>query len=182
MIANLTAFKDHDTLLAAWPEVVRHFGSNAPMLLLAGSLSDKPTAARLKNKAFDLGLSSEQVKFLGVVKDVPSLVAETDLVVHSSLREGCPNAVCEAMALSRAVVATDISGCRQALGDDADCLVEPSNPQALASAIIRLLENDELRKAKGEQNRERIATHFTLEGMNEFFQEQIERGLGRALC
>ena len=181
MIANLTSFKDHGTLFDAWPEVRDHFpGDEGPVLLLAGSLGEKVTVAKMKTKAFDLGLSSDDVRFLGAVDDIPSLILDSDLIVHSSLKEGCPNAVCEAMSLSRAVIATDIPGCRQALGD-ADCLVAPSDPKALARGIIALLENEALRTRKGQLNRERIATQFSMEGMNRFFQEEFERGLGRSL-
>lgn len=184
MVANLTSFKDHDTLLEAWPMVRREFPAHAtPVLLLAGSVADTRTVKKLKSKAFDLGVSGNDVQFLGAVDDVASLMRECDLIVHSSLLEGCPNAVCEAMALALPVVATDIPGCRQALGNSTpESLVEPSNAGALARAIVLFLKNEGLRKAAGTMNRERIATHFTVSGMNEFFQREIERGLGRPLC
>jgi glycosyltransferase involved in cell wall biosynthesis len=184
MIANITSFKDHSTLLDAWAKVRTHFdGANPPVLLLAGSLSEKATVAKLQMQAFDLGLSSNDVRFLGPVDDVVEVISASDLVVHSSVTEGCPNAVCEAMALGRAVVATDIPGSRQALGDDArESLATAHDPKALADGIIRMLENEELRSETGIRNRQRVRSEFSIDRMNAFFQELIEKHLGVSLA
>jgi glycosyltransferase involved in cell wall biosynthesis len=183
MIANVTRFKDHETLLKAWVDVKNHYSDrDAPVLLLAGHLKRRAFVSQLKNQAFDSGLSGKDVRFLGAMDDVPGLLREVDLVVHSSVAEGCPNAVCEAMAAGRAVVATDISGCRQALGDSSDqWLAEPRNAKMLAERIIASLESDDSRRQAGEANRERIRSEFSVAGMNDFFVRQIESGLGRSL-
>jgi glycosyltransferase involved in cell wall biosynthesis len=184
MIANVTSFKDHSTLIEAWAIVRNHFSEDeSPVLLLAGSLSETATVARLQVQTFNLGLSSSKVKFLGAVDDIVEVISASDLVVHSSTTEGCPNAVCEAMALSRPVVATDIPGSRQALGDDAvESLAPERDPVTLAHRIIRLLEDDELRATIGHRNRERIQSQFSIETMNVFFQELIEKHLGVSLA
>jgi glycosyltransferase involved in cell wall biosynthesis len=183
MIANITRFKDHATLLEAWVLVRRHFrGQALPVLLLAGHQREKETLIHLKLKAFELGLSSGDVKFLGPVEDITGLIAESDLVVHSSLTEGCPNAVCEAMALARAVIATDIPGCRQALGEEgANWLIPPRNPEDLAQKIITLLDQMGLRQQVGQDNRLRIGNEFSIEAMGYFYQECIEAGLGQKI-
>jgi glycosyltransferase involved in cell wall biosynthesis len=183
MIANITPFKDHSTLLNGWAIVRDHFGNGEPpVLLLAGNLSDMATVSLLQMQAFELGLSSRDVQFLGAVDDVVELISASDLVVHSSVTEGCPNAVCEAMALGRPVVATDIPGSRQALGDDApESLAPPKDPVGLSKRIISMLENDQLRTSIGKRNRNRIRSEFSIGAMNQFFQSLIERGLGLTL-
>lgn len=183
MIANITPFKDHSTLFNAWAMVRSHFGQeDAPILVLAGGVGDKSTVARLQMQAFDLGLSSKDVKFLGSVSNVAEVISASDLVVHSSTAEGCPNAVCEAMALGRAVVATDIPGTRQALGDDAaESLAPARDASALAERIIRMLDDEDLRSRTGRHNRERIQSQFTIDEMNRFFQGIIEKHLGQSL-
>lgn len=180
MVANVTAFKDHATLLSAWALVLKQFpAAKAPVLLLAGHLREQATVSRLKMQAFDLGLSGANVRFVGPVGNVAELIVDSDLVVHSSLTEGCPNAVCEAMALSRAVVATDIPGCRQALGEaGARWLAVRQDPHSLAAKMVELLENDALRRSEGERNLQRIRSEFTIEGMNQFLQGLIDKGLG----
>lgn len=179
MIANITRFKDHLTLLDAWKKVQSSLALDvAPVLLLAGNMLEKSRVSELKQHAFDIGLSSSHLRFLGQVKDVLGLILESDLVVHSSLTEGCPNAVCEAMSLGVAVVATDIPGCRQALGSQNQrWLTEPGNSSMMADRIIELLESKDLRGAVGNQNRTRIASDFTINGMNAFFEQQIRNGL-----
>jgi glycosyltransferase involved in cell wall biosynthesis len=184
MIANVTSFKDHETLLESWPSVLSQFsGRDRPLLVFAGHLKEKATVESLKLKAFELGLSTTDVRFAGPVANVSNLLAASDLVVHSSVTEGCPNAVCEAMAHGRAVVATDISGCRQALGNDAEeALAPPKDAGMLASRITDMLRNPGMRAAYGERNRKRIATEFSIGAMNAFFQARIEDGLGARLA
>ena len=187
MLANVTEFKDHATLLKAWIQVKQHFAVEdsdgaQPVLLLAGHLRDSATVAGLKVMSFELGLSSDDVHFLGPVTDVMDLVRSSELVVHSSVTEGCPNAVCEAMSLARAVVATDIPGCRQALGAQGiRWLAEAKNPAAMARLIIDALSDPALMAATGAANRRRIESDFSIEAMNLFFQRQVEAGLGRSL-
>jgi glycosyltransferase involved in cell wall biosynthesis len=180
MIANITQFKDHGTLIDAWLVVRDHFkGKAAPVLLLAGHQREKPTLTKLKMQAFDLGLSSDDIKFLGPVEDVSGLIADSDLIVHSSIKEGCPNAVCEAMALAKAVVATDIPGCRQAMGDQGEpWLAGHLDSNGLALRIISLLENDELREQVGRMNFKRVKSEFSIQSMNFFYQQLVEKGLG----
>ncbi len=179
MVANITAFKDHETLIRAWVKVRNHFPSDQRLVLrLAGHLREQKTVYALKTLGFELGLSATDIEFLGPVEDVNSLILQSSLVVHSSLTEGCPNAVCEAMALGRAVVATDIPGCRQALGPEGiEWLAAPGDSAALADRIIRMLENPELRTKVGHRNRQRIESEFSIAGMNRFFQECIETSL-----
>lgn len=183
MLANVTEFKDHSTLLDAWRLVRDRFPSGArPVLVLAGHLRETGTVSKLKLKAFELGLSSADVKFLGPVDDVDELLADSDLVVHSSLTEGCPNAVCEAMAMRRAVVATDIPGTRQALGDESlQWLAAPNDAADLSAKIFRMLTDSAARQTAENANFARITTEFSIDGMNRFFVTQIEHGLSQAI-
>ena len=179
MLANVTAFKDHGTLVAAWQIVRRRIPAADPVLILAGHLKEAKTVTELKLKAFGLGLSGENVRFVGAVKESAELLLDSDLVVHSSLTEGCPNAVCEAMALGRAVVATDIPGCRQALGPGGQEWLAPAgDAPEMADKILRLLGDASLRHRVAAANRERIRTDFSLAAMNHFFRKCIGEGLG----
>ena len=176
MLANLTRYKDHKTLFYAWQKVQEHFKKNnkRPRLLLAGHLNDKMTVQDLKILGFDLNLS-DSITFLDSIYTTNELIKESDLLVHSSTTEGCPQAVCEAMALGKPVIGTNISGIRQALGTEYNhyCLSEPSNPEDLASKIIFLLENPELSEEIGKFNLSRIKNDFSMEGMVSFFLNLI---------
>jgi len=176
MLANVTQYKDHKTLLYAWEKVQKHFKSNgkAVKLLLAGHLKDKTTLHDLKILGFDLSLS-DSIKFLGPIDSTKELLLESDLMVHSSNTEGCPNAVCEAMALGKPVVGTNISGIKQALSTKHEqyCLSQPNNSYDLARKIIHHLENSELAEEIGKFNLVRIKKEFSIEGMVCFFLSLI---------
>jgi glycosyltransferase involved in cell wall biosynthesis len=176
MLANLTSFKDHATLLRAWRLVVDDADkATTPVLLLAGRFGD--TEKQAKALAYDLELG-RSVRFLGAVDDIAGLLAASDLCVFSSLLEGCPNGVLEAMALGLAVAGTDIAGIRDAVGDaGADYLAAPESPADLARKIQTLLRDPDLRKAVGARNRERIHREFTLQRMCELSANLIARQL-----
>ena len=120
----------------------------------------------LKILGFDLNLSQNLV-FTGPVDDVRSLISASYMCVFSSNLEGCPNGVLESMEQGKALVGTNISGLRQAMGDKYKnvCLSEPNNPNSLAEKILGIITNDELREEIGLYNAKRIREEFSVEGM-----------------
>lgn len=84
------------------------------------------------------------------------------VVVLSSISEGFPYTVVEAMACGRTVVCTDVGGIREAVGP-AGLVVPPRDPEALAAACMRLLRDDDLRHALAARARARVLAHFTLD-------------------
>lgn len=155
MVASLSRFKDHPTLLQAWPLVRK--ASPGSMLLLAGRDSDRGPQIR------ELASGIEGVRLLGEVDDVGGLLAASDVLAHSSFREGAPNAVLEAMAAALPVVATDIPGTRELLGPLDPYLVPANDVQALARALEDLGRNPDLRQHAGEKNRQRAVRQFSPE-------------------
>ena len=165
MVANLHESKDHATLLRAWRIVCQRTteGALPPVLLLAGAFRGTETA--LKALAFDLGLG-ETVRFLGPVEDIAGLLSAVDLGVLSSRSEGLPNAVLECMAAGLPVVATDIPGVREALGNEAvEHLAPTGDAEALAERVLALIGSPVLRETVGAANRLRVERAFTLERM-----------------
>lgn len=179
MVANITPYKDHATLLRAWKIVLDELNdANIPLptLALAGFTKRKRHVNKLKIMAFDLGLGNT-VKFLGAIDSTNELMYESNLVVHSSQTEGCPNAVCEAMALSRPVVGTDIPGMRQVFKerDWGRCLSAPESESQLAVNIVRLLKNRKLAEQLGMENKTRMIEDFSIAGMCQLFAEIVEQ-------
>lgn len=165
MLANLTKFKDHTTLLKAFSEVTKSLPSCDLHLVFAGNHYEEST--NIKALAWDLGLSG-RLHLPGAVKDTVSLLRSTDLVVHSSTTEGCPNGALEAMAHGLPVLGTNIAGMRQALGNNRapSCLAAPHDWQGLANRIAHRIENHKLRQEEGAENRERIQREFSIESMS----------------
>lgn len=178
MVANLTMYKDHATLLRSFAEVIGKPSGHSFHLALAGRFGE--TTLAIKALAFDLGLS-RHLHLLGEVKDVDALYDAADLVVHSSIKEGCPNAVLEGMAHSKCVVGTDISGLHQALGANARApfLSAAGDVAGLANSIRITLTDDSIREAAGRANADRIATEFTIEGLAQNVLEGIQRFAAR---
>jgi glycosyltransferase involved in cell wall biosynthesis len=164
MLANLTRFKDHATLLRAFARVRTTEVGQRCQLVLAGSPGD--AAESIKALAFDLGLGG-CLRLTGAVRYTNEVLAAADLVVHSSMTEGCPNGALEAMALGKCVLGTDISGMRQALGEqNRERFLAPARDAGrLAELILQHLECADLRVAAGAENRSRIEREFSVAGM-----------------
>jgi len=159
MIANLHENKDHENLIKAWKIVINEIGgANKPTLILAGRFDG--TQDKLKELANNLGIS-EQVIFPGFTDDIAGIIRASDLGVFSSKKEGCPNGVLECMAAGLPVVATDIMGTREALGNDYSFCVPISNPREFADKILELMDNEALRKEIGLKNFRRIKEFFS---------------------
>jgi len=128
-------------------------------------LGEGPLRAELEGLAARLGIQ-EVVSFLGYQRDVAGYMAASDLVVLSSLREGLPNALLEALALGKAVVASRVGGIPEVIRDrETGFLVPPKEPQKLAERILWLLERPEEAAKMGERGRVRVASAFSIEGL-----------------
>jgi glycosyltransferase involved in cell wall biosynthesis len=174
MTANLSAFKDHLTLLHAFARLRQSEIGRRCRLILAGRQDE--TTQQIKALAFDLGLCGAVI-LPGVVpmNETGSLLQATDVVVHSSIKEGCPNAALEAMAHGRCVLGTDISGMRQALGEvaSANYLSPPGDAGGLFELMQQMANDPAGREAAGHANLARVRVEFSVEKMTEAVLETI---------
>lgn len=161
LIARYDPLKDHATFLRA-AGVLTAFHP-AAHFLLAGLDVDtaNPVLASLVQ---ELGIA-RQVHMLGERKDVPRLTAALDVATCSSLGEGFPNIVGEAMACAVPVVSTDVGDAANVMGDTGR--VTPiANPAALAAAWSDLINmGREARRALGQRARRRVSEHYDLRGV-----------------
>jgi glycosyltransferase involved in cell wall biosynthesis len=102
-------------------------------------VGDGERRAALEALAAELGLA-DRAHFLGWRRDLPAVYADLDVVCLTSLNEGSPVALIEAMAAGRPVVATAVGGVPEVVQDGVSgLLVPPRDPAALAAAIAGLL-------------------------------------------
>jgi glycosyltransferase involved in cell wall biosynthesis len=151
--------KDYPNLLRAFALV--HAARPDARLWIAGEGAAPETAelAQLSNR---LGLNGA-MQCLGLRRDMPALLDAADAFVLSSAWEGMPLAVGEAMAMGKPVVATGVGGVRQLLGDTG-ALVPPSDPAALAAAMLQTMRRSrEDRQTLGSSGRARIQATFSIE-------------------
>ena len=101
------------------------------------------------------------IKWLGYRTDVPELLATSNIVCLPSYREGLPKTLIEACAAQRAIVATDVTGCREVVSHGSNGLLVPvRNPEKLAEAISQLLRDPVQRTTFAKNGRVRAETEF----------------------
>jgi glycosyltransferase involved in cell wall biosynthesis len=173
---RLTEAKDFPNLLRAFATVCAL--RPEAQLWIAGEGSVDYTEG-LKRLAIELGLT-RRVRWLGLRRDMAALLDAADGFVLGSAWEGMPLVIGEAMAMARPVVATDVGGVREIVGE-AGRLVPSRNPEALAQAMTATMEmSADERRQLGERARERIVSGFSLEARvaewEQLYRATVEMG------
>lgn len=139
---------------------LRAAGSPAEFVL-AGRL-DGSNPSRLSDSDMAQLVRETGVRWLGHVNDMPALFRSAHVVcLPSYYREGMPKCLLEACAAGRAIVTTNMPGCRDVVRNGENgILVEPRNVEALTSGLARLLEDRQLRRRMGEAGRRRAEQEF----------------------
>jgi glycosyltransferase involved in cell wall biosynthesis len=151
-------------------------------LLLAGAPHPRPSdlafERRLRKLAGELGVAGA-VSFLGHEEDVADVYAAADVVVNPArASEGFGRAAVEALAAGRPVVASRVGAVPEVLRDGVDAfLIPPDDPDALGSAIRRLLTDDALARSFVERGRTRVIDQFAEERGVATFCEVVDRAL-----
>jgi glycosyltransferase involved in cell wall biosynthesis len=154
-VGALVGHKGQRYLIDAMPLVLREIPDAHLVIFGEGEL--RPA---LERQVRHLSLA-KRVLLPGFREDVLSLMKSADLFVMSSVTEGLGSAVLDAMAMGLAVVGTRAGGIPEVVipGVTGE-LVAPSEPQPLASAIVTLLKNADLRRAYGDAGRRHVAENF----------------------
>ncbi|MFH9570722.1 GT4 family glycosyltransferase PelF [Streptomyces sp. NPDC017454] len=152
--------KDLETLIRAFALVRAELP--AARLRLFGGTPRGGEAYRERCEALAAQLGhADAVTFEGRVEDIKDAYAAGNVVMLSSISEGFPFTLIEAMSCGRATVSTDVGGVREAVGDTG-LVVPPRDPAAMAAAALELLDDAERRRAMGEAARLRVIEQFTL--------------------
>lgn len=175
LVARFDKQKDHLNFLRSAQAVARRVPHCR--FLLAGRGCDAKNR-QLMQWVQECGLR-DRIHILGERRDVPVVQSALDVAVSSSITEGFPNTIGEAMACGIPCVVTDVGDCEFVVGD-AGFAVPRRDPAALASAIIRLLDLPlEERKSLGERARQRVMAEFATAPVVEKFTrvyEQVRAG------
>ncbi|MGO9317550.1 MAG: glycosyltransferase [Terracidiphilus sp.] len=156
---RITPAKDYPNLLCAFARV-RAQRSDALLWIAGECVSGE--LMRFKELVAQLDLA-DSVRWLGLRRDMPTQLDAADGFVSASAWEGMPLAVGEAMAMQKAVVATDVGGVRELVGV-AGTLVPARDPEALAEAMLATMQQTcEVREHIGRSARERILRHFSVD-------------------
>jgi len=175
-VACLREGKRIDVLIAAAPRVLaRHPGVEIQIV------GDGPCREQLVALARAAGVLPH-VKFMGHRDDVPAILTASDLFVLPSASEASPNVVLEAMAAGLPVVASKVGGIPELVADGVTGrLVPPSHPDALAAAILEVLDHPNRGAAFGQAGRMRIAREYSFDRMVAQFEALYMTGSANAV-
>lgn len=166
IVGRLTAVKNHRMFLriagklmaySSWPKGKIRF-----IIIGDGELREE-----LEGYAGELGVE-KMVEFRGWVKELKEIYGEMDIAALTSLNEGTPVSIIEAMAAGRPVVATDVGGVRDVVKHGkSGYLVEPGDEKGFAERMKELVNDTEKRTKFGERGRESVGGRFSKERLVE---------------
>ena len=163
-VGRLQDVKDQASLIEAFALLCAARPAQRARLRLA-VVGDGPLRERLAQKAQDAGVT-DLVWFAGARNDIPELMRSFDVFALSSIAEGTPVTLLEAMACARPVVATAVGGIPEVVQDGVNgALVPASNPQALAEALGRYVDDSARVAAHGASARLNIERHYSVAAM-----------------
>ena len=175
VVARLEPEKGHQTLIDAWPHVLRSVPDAYLMVVGEGSMRDSLEARAAANRV------AHRVLFTGRRDDIPAVTATFDVAVLPSHREAQGLSILEAMALSRPVVASDVGGIPEMIEDGVTGVLVPHDqPEALAAAIVRLLNDHAYADTIAKAGHDLVHDRFCIELMVRAIEDIYEEGAGRA--
>jgi glycosyltransferase involved in cell wall biosynthesis len=174
---RIAAAKDYPNLLRAFARV--HAVAADARLWIAGEAVGNDLTA-IKALTAELGLA-DAVRWLGLRHDMPALLDAADGFVLASAWEGMPLAVGEAMAMEKPVVATDVGGVRELVGE-AGLIAAAKSPEELAASMLALMWSaSEARVSLGRAARKRIQEKFSIEARVDEWEALYRRVLERKI-
>jgi glycosyltransferase involved in cell wall biosynthesis len=158
-VGRLAPAKDYPNLLRAFTRV-RGEQPGACLWIAGDARGDQKVPLEVLARELKI---DDSVRWLGLRRDMPALLDAADAFISGSAWEGMPLAVGEAMAMEKPVVATDVGGVREMVGD-AGLLVPAKDSAALADAMIATMKKGREELAvRGSAARRRIADHFSMD-------------------
>ena len=159
-IGRLSPVKGQKFFIQAMDEVLKHRSDVAGLVVGNG-----PEGPSIKSLAMALGIDN-RISFIDSVKDTREALAAIDIFVFPSVKEGLGIALLEALAMTKPCVASRTGGIEDIIKDgESGILADVGNPDAIASAILKLLSDENLRIKMGRSGRSLVQSRFTLDRM-----------------
>lgn len=167
-VGQLIARKGYDVLLEAMPIILSRFDNLRLMIFGQG-----PLRQDLQRRICRLGLES-RVRLLGYEPDMEKQLPGLDLFVHSARAEGLGLAVLEALSTGLPVIARRVGGLPDLIADGLNGVLIEDAPDALAAAVIGLIQDDDRRERLGARARACVLERFTIRTMSEGYLRVYE--------
>ena len=158
-VANLLPYKDYFTTLTAL-KALKDRGYLFEYIIIGdGMLKDEII------KFIDKLDLNNDVTILGQVQNVKDYLRISDIFIHSSKGEGCSNAILEAMSSGLPIIATNTGGTPEIVTKKNGILFQYKNSKELENAVIKLLDNEQIRSDFGTESLETVKSKFTTKKM-----------------
>ncbi|AIS51855.1 putative glycosyltransferase EpsD [Thermoanaerobacter kivui] len=155
-VAEINTNKNHKQIIDAI-KILKNYTDIYYLIVGTGEKEEK-----LKNYVL-LNNLENRIIFLGYRRDISEILNAVDIFALTSLREGLPRAIMEAMAAGKPIIATNVRGNRDLVRDEVNgCLVPVNNIEETAKAVAKLAENKMLRTKMGEEGK-RIIQDYAIE-------------------
>ncbi len=159
-------------------KVLKQKGIKVRMVLIGSTDPGNPTS--IPEKIIHHWVQSGDVEWWGWQEEMPQVYKQCNIIVIPSLGEGLSTTLLEAMASKRAVIATDVPGCRDVIQDKGTgILVPPNEPIAIADAITKLINSPNLRYQFATAGRLLIEKLYTTQHINQLTLQTYREILGR---
>ena len=171
IVARISPVKDHQNLLNAFTLLKERLpAEKLPLLSIVG---DGDQRDRLEQYCHEQGLDT--VTFLGARDDIEQILSDTDVFVLSSIAEGIPMTILEAMSAKTPIVSTNVGGIPEVVENGKEgFLVDKSNAAALAQGLLHYIEQPELILEHGENARAKVLKQFNEKHMVQAYLEQYK--------
>jgi glycosyltransferase involved in cell wall biosynthesis len=156
IVGRLVPIKNHKMLFKACM-----LGGNLPYRIVV--IGDGEMRGELEKNAEEFGMR-DRIEFKGWIIDLKAIYEELDIVALTSLNEGTPVSLIEAMAAGRPVVATNVGGVKDIVKDGmSGYLVESGNAEEFNKRLLELIKDSEKRRKFGEYGRNMVKERFSKE-------------------
>jgi len=167
IIGRLVPVKNHDLFLQA----IKHAATHSSKKIRAFIIGDGETKKKLEERAKQLGVSftngydkSALLTFTSWRTDIDVINAGLDIITLTSLNEGTPVSLIEAQAANKPVVSTKVGGIRDIVVEGETALLSDTDDvHAFKENLLRLVEDDELRKCLGKKGSDHVRQKFSVE-------------------
>ncbi|MBC2733186.1 MAG: glycosyltransferase [Desulfobacteraceae bacterium] len=176
-VGRINPVKDYETLVHA-VSLVKHFLPNNmefKTVIVGPETRDHLTGGGLLDRLRELSRKFNVEKnliFLGKRTDVQELLRVADIFVQTSLTEGLSMSIMEAMSTALPTVVTDVGGNRELVEHRVTgFLTHRKDPESIANALLKLIEDDEMRVSMGKKARNCIVEKFSLQAMTKKYED-----------
>ncbi|HFB52222.1 MAG TPA: glycosyltransferase [Anaerolineae bacterium] len=157
-VAVLRQPKGIQFLLEALPDILQRVPETRYLIVGDGEYREK-----LENIAAEKNVT-DRVIFAGTRRDIPQLLAATDIFVLPTLTEALPTVLAEAMAAEKPIIASHVGGVPEMVDDGQNgLLIPPADPPALTEACLKLLENPQRARAMGKTGQQIVGERFDIQ-------------------